>query len=78
MPAEAMRRAKKEAENSDLFIAAGSSLVVYPAASLPVVARQSGARLVILNREPTDLDYLANLALHLEIGPTLGAVTGVE
>jgi NAD-dependent deacetylase len=78
MPVEAMRRAKKEAENSDLFIAAGSSLVVYPAASLPVVARQSRARLVILNREPTDLDYLADLALHLEIGPTLGAVTGVE
>jgi NAD-dependent deacetylase len=78
MPVEAMRRAKKEAESSDLFIAAGSSLVVYPAASLPVIARQSGARLVILNREPTDLDYLADLALHLEIGPTLGAVTGVE
>jgi NAD-dependent deacetylase len=78
MPVEAMRRAKKEAESSDLFIAAGSSLVVYPAASFPVIAKQSGARLVILNREPTDLDYLADLALHLEIGPTLGAVTGIE
>ena len=78
MPVEALSRAKREAESSDLFIAAGSSLVVYPAASLPAVAKQSGARLVILNREPTDLDYMADLALHLEIGPTLGAVTGVD
>lgn len=78
MPVEAMRRAQKEAESCDLLIAAGSSLVVYPAASLPALAKQSGARLVIINREPTDLDYMADLALHTEIGPTLGAVTGVD
>jgi NAD-dependent deacetylase len=78
MPFEAMRRAQRESENCDLFIAIGSSLVVYPAAGFPAVAKQNGSRLVILNREPTDLDYLADLVVNLEIGPTLGAVTGVE
>jgi NAD-dependent deacetylase len=78
MPFEAMRRAQLESENCDLFIAIGSSLVVYPAAGFPAVAKQNGSRLVILNREPTDLDYLADLVVNLEIGPTLGAVTGVE
>jgi NAD-dependent deacetylase len=78
MPVEAMRRAQAEAKSCDLFIAIGSSLVVYPAASFPAVAKQNGSRVVILNREPTDLDYLADLVLNLEIGPTLVAVTGVE
>jgi NAD-dependent protein deacetylase/lipoamidase len=78
MPVEPMRRAKAESMSCDLFIAIGSSLVVYPAAGFPAVAKQNGSRLVILNREPTDLDYLADLVLNLEIGPTLGAVTGVE
>ena len=78
MPFEAMRRAQAETLNCDLFIAIGSSLVVYPAASFPGVAKQNGSRLVILNREPTDLDYMADLVLNLEIGPTLGEVTGVD
>ncbi|HEY3135864.1 MAG TPA: Sir2 family NAD-dependent protein deacetylase [Blastocatellia bacterium] len=78
MPLEAMRRAQMESKSCDLFLAIGSSLVVYPAASFPAVAKQSGSRLVILNREPTDLDYLADLVLNLEIGPTLGEVTAVE
>lgn len=78
MPIEAMRRAQIESKNCDLFIAIGSSLVVYPAAGFPAIAKQAGARLVILNREPTELDYLADLVLNLEIGPTLGAVTGVR
>jgi NAD-dependent deacetylase len=78
MPFEAMRRAQMASEGCDLFIAIGSSLVVYPAASFPVVAKRSGARLVILNREPTELDYIADLVLNMEIGASLGAVTGVE
>jgi NAD-dependent deacetylase len=78
MPFEAMRRAQAESQSCDLFIAIGSSLVVYPAASFPAVAKQNGSRLVILNREPTDLDYMADLVLNLEIGPTLGEVTGVN
>jgi NAD-dependent deacetylase len=78
MPFEPMRRAQAETKSCDLFLAIGSSLVVYPAAGFPAVAKQNGSRLVILNREPTDLDYMADLVLNLEIGPTLGAVTGVE
>ncbi len=72
MPQAAMHRAEKETLECDLFIAIGSSLVVYPAAGFPVLAKRNGARLVIINREPTDLDGLADLVLNCEIGPTLG------
>jgi NAD-dependent deacetylase len=75
MPVDAMRRAKAESENCDLFLALGSSLVVYPAASFPLMAKRSGARLAIINRDPTDFDDIADLVLNLEIGETLGAVT---
>lgn len=78
MPVEAMRRAKLETEACDLFLAIGSSLVVYPAAGFPALAKECGARLVIVNRDATDLDYLADLVLNTEIGDTLGEVTGVE
>jgi len=78
MPADAMRDAQLETESADLFLAAGSSLVVYPAAWFPAYAKECGARLVILNREPTGLDAEADLVLNLEIGPTLGAATGID
>ncbi len=78
MPVGPMRRAEAETKSCDLFLAIGSSLVVYPAAAFPAIAKQNGSRLVILNREPTELDPLADLVLNLEIGPTLAAVTGVE
>lgn len=78
MPEEAMRAAEAHTLACDLFLAIGSSLVVYPAAGFPVLAKRNGARLVILNREPTELDALADLVLNREIGPTLGAVTGVD
>jgi NAD-dependent deacetylase len=78
MPVEPMRRAKAESENCDLFLAIGSSLVVYPAASFPIIAKRSGARLAIINRDPTDLDAIADLVVNLEIGDTLRAVTAIE
>src|SRR5215813_13272781 len=78
MPVEAMRQAQLETESADLFLAAGSSLVVYPAAWFPAYAKECGARLVILNREPTELDEEADLVLNLDIGPTLGAATGID
>ena len=71
MPAREMARAEQATLACDLFIAAGSSLVVYPAAAFPQLAAQHGARLVILNREPTGLDGIAHLVLHCEIGETL-------
>jgi len=78
MPEDAMRQAQVETESADLFLAAGSSLVVYPAAWFPAYAKECGARLVILNREATGLDERADLVLNLEIGPTLGAAAGIE
>jgi NAD-dependent deacetylase len=78
MPEEAMARAQAETLACDLFIAIGSSLVVYPAAGFPLMAKQNGAGLAILNREPTDLDAEADLVLNAEIGPTLGEAVGVN
>ena len=78
MPKAEMGRAEEQTLACDLFIAIGSSLVVYPAAAFPALAGRNGARLVILNREVTDQDALADLVLHEEIGPTLGGAVGVE
>jgi NAD-dependent deacetylase len=71
MPEDALRRAQELALACDLFLVAGSSLVVYPAAALPVVAKRSGAVLVIVNREPTPLDDVADLVIRGEIGAVL-------
>jgi NAD-dependent deacetylase len=78
MPAAAMRRAETETIAADLFIVAGSSLVVYPAAGFPELAKRYGATLVIVNRESTGLDAIADLVLHRAIGETLGAAVGVD
>ncbi|MEO9188971.1 MAG: hypothetical protein ABI224_03060, partial [Acetobacteraceae bacterium] len=74
----AMRRAEAETLACDLFLAVGSSLVVYPAAGFPRLAKQNGAALVIVNREATDLEPLADLVLHRAIGETLGAAVGIQ
>ncbi len=74
MPASVLMEASQWARDSDLFIAAGSSLVVYPAADLPAIAKRHGARLVIINREETPLDCIADLLIRAAIGPTLGSV----
>ena len=78
MPQAEMRRAEAATGECDLFLAIGSSLVVYPATGFPIHAKRLGAVLVILNRDPTELDELADLVLHREIGPTLGAITGIN
>ncbi len=78
MPEPEMRRAEHATLDCDLFIAIGSSLVVFPAAGFPLLAKQAGASLVILNREATDLDVHADLVINEEIGPTLGAAIGVD
>jgi NAD-dependent deacetylase len=71
MPEMAMRRAEEETLACDLFVAIGSSLVVYPAAGFPLTAKRHGASLVIVIREPTPLDDLADLVLRGEIGEFL-------
>lgn len=68
MPEDKMTRAMQEASDCDLFIVLGSSLVVYPAANLPQIAKHSGAELVIINRDPTPLDGIADLCIQGEIG----------
>ena len=78
MPVEPMRRAEMETLAADLFVVAGSSLVVYPAAGFPELAKRNGATLVIINREPTGLDPIADLVLNRSIGEALGAAVGVD
>jgi NAD-dependent deacetylase len=78
MPEREMERARDETLACDLFLAVGSSLVVYPAAGFPAMAKHNGAQLVIVNRAPTDLDPIADLVLNREIGPTLGEAANVN
>ena len=63
---------------ADLFIVLGSSLVVYPAAGFPIMAKRNGARLVIVNRKPTDQDDMADLVINAEIGATMSRAVGVN
>jgi NAD-dependent deacetylase len=76
MPDDAMRRATELAQHCDLFLAIGSSLVVWPAAGFPMLAKNRGAKLVIINNEPTDQDELADLVIRHDIGETLGPFVG--
>jgi NAD-dependent deacetylase len=76
MPEDAMRRATELARRCDLFLAIGSSLVVWPAAGFPLLAKNSGAKLVIINNEPTEQDDLADLVIRHDIGETLGPFVG--
>jgi NAD-dependent deacetylase len=76
MPVREMQLAQKESLLADLFIVVGSSLVVYPAAGFPELAKRNGSQLVILNRDPTGLDEIADLVLNRGIGDTLGEIVG--
>lgn len=68
MPEEETAAAFEHARSCDLFLVIGSSLVVMPAAQLPVAAAQSGAPVVLVNREPTPLDHLAAVVLRGSAG----------
>jgi NAD-dependent deacetylase len=72
MPADAMERAEQLTRKCELFLAVGSSLVVWPAAGFPLMAKRTGATLVIINREPTEFDELADLVVRNDIGDVLG------
>jgi NAD-dependent deacetylase len=71
MPRAAMLRARSATLSCDLFIVIGSSLLVQPAASFPLLAKENGARLVLVNREATPLDAAADLILRGDIGDLL-------
>lgn len=78
MPALAMQAAVEACQDCDVFLVAGSSLMVYPAASLPELAKQSGAALIIINRTPTPMDGIADLVLNEEIGKALPKLVGMN
>jgi NAD-dependent deacetylase len=78
MPEAEMERAHRATLGADLLVVLGSSLVVYPAAGFPLLAKRNGARLVIVNRDPTEQDELADLVIHAEIGATMSRVVGVN
>ncbi len=69
-----MGRAEEETLACDLFIVLGSSLTVHPAAGFPVMAKQQGAKLVIVNQQPTEMDAIADLVIHAGIGEILQRV----
>jgi NAD-dependent deacetylase len=71
MPEDAMRRAEALTLQCNLFLAIGSSLVVWPAAGFPLLAKRNGSALVIINREPTEFDELADLVVRQDIGTVL-------
>ena len=78
MPDAEMARAHDVTLDADLMITLGSSLVVYPAAGFPVMAKRNGAKYIIVNRDPTDQDAIADLVINAEIGATMSKAVGVN
>jgi NAD-dependent deacetylase len=74
MPEKETQEAYHRSSLCDLFMVIGSSLVVQPAASMPLVAKRNGARLVIINRDPTPYDDMADLVIHGQAGPTMAII----
>ncbi len=71
MPITAMRQAEALTMSADLYLSIGSSLVRGTAAGFPLMAKRNGAALVIINREPTEFDDVADLVIRHDIGETL-------
>ena len=77
MPHETLQAAASVARRVDLMLALGSSLVVYPAAGIPEQAKRSGAKLVIINRDPTPMDGIADIVCHSSLGESLTEINNV-
>ena len=78
MPEREMQRAEEMTRAADLFIAIGSSLVVWPAAGFPLMAKRNGASLVIINRDPTEFDDIADLGVRHDIGDVLAPFIALQ
>jgi len=78
MPEQEMLTAQSATEACDTFMVIGSSLTVHPAAGFPEMAKHLGAKLIILNRDPTPLDGIADLLVHEEIGQALSFAVGIN
>jgi len=79
MPVEAVQEAFRLANESDVILVVGSSLVVYPAAEIPLEAVRGGAAMIVVNAEPTPFDRLAAVVIHGRAGkilPEIAALTG--
>lgn len=74
MPERETHQAETRAAACDLFLVAGSSLVVYPAAQMPLIAKESGARLIIINLTPTPHDPYADIVIHDKTSPALSQI----
>lgn len=74
LPKETLQEATWHANHCDLLIVVGSSLVVYPAAYMPLYAKQSGAKLVIVNLTPTQSDRIADVVIHASAGEVMGRI----
>jgi NAD-dependent deacetylase len=77
MPVAAVREAFELARNADVMLVVGSSLVVYPAAEVPLVALRSGARLIVVNAEPTPFDRFAQVVIHGRSGEVLPRIAAL-
>ena len=75
MPEEEMQVCQTEAIKSDLFICVGTSLAVFPAADIPILAKESGAILVIINNEPTQMDHIADLVINRDISEVFSEIS---
>ena len=75
MPVEEMQICQTEAIKSDLFICVGTSLAVFPAADIPILAKETGAILVIINNEPTQMDHLADLVINRDISEVFSEIS---
>ena len=76
MPPDKMQRAEQCSRSCDLFIVVGSSLQVFPAASMPVIAKHNGSKLVIINYTPTEMDPMADVVIHAKAGSAMYAIVG--
>ena len=70
MPEDKMIIAQAETLKADVFIVAGSSLSVFPAANFPLIAKENGAKLIIINNEETQFDHFADILIHDDISKT--------
>lgn len=75
MPEEEMVIAQKKSISCDLFICLGTSLAVFPAADLPVLAKETGSQLIIINNEPTQMDHIADLVINRDISEVFSEIS---
>ncbi len=75
MPEEEMVTAQKKSISCDLFICIGTSLAVFPAADLPVLAKETGSKIVIINNEPTQMDHIADLVINRDISEVFSEIS---